>query len=94
MPLSSFEQDTLEIGVGHSGSNPAQYERQVRIPGTRAESRELSKLEEAGLIRIHSISPAGAPGECAVLFSLTGKGDSVMRANWKAAKTVEHTNPQ
>ena len=90
MPLSGFEQDTLEMGVGHSECRSAQYERQVRIAETRAESDKLSNLEEAGLIRIHQVSSGSASGVLVFLFSLTGKGDAVMRANWEQNKKNGH----
>lgn len=79
--MTTYEQDTLELGSGHSGRHSAQRELYVRMVEGRAESSALERLSELSLIEIRSMTFSRS-GATAFLIRLTGKGDAVMRANW------------
>ena len=82
MALSTYEQNTLEMGC-HLGSR-GDYERTLRMATTEDESEAILKLDRLKLIDIHGMN--SERGVMGFLFALTGKGDAVMRLNWKKRK--------
>ncbi len=88
MSLSQFEQDTLEMGLGHSyraGDHPPY----VQMTGSKAERESMSKLCDLNLVQVRSVSYHSVylGTVSAYLLFLTGKGEAVMRANWAKAKS-------
>lgn len=81
MPLSEYEQDTLELGCTHSGKASGAYEHFVRIAETAKENDALTNLMTMELIALRSMSCTKSKA-MVWLIRLTGKGDAVMRANW------------
>lgn len=88
--MTLYEQDTLELGCGHSGRHPAQYDYYVRIGETRDESDAVHRLHDLDLIHLRSMSSTKS-GAIVYLIRLTAKGDAVMRANWDFRKSTEST---
>jgi hypothetical protein len=84
MDLSQYEQDTLELGLGSSYQPGAQRDLYMRGAKDNSERESLGRLEEAHLVSVRTIASFG--GELVLLLRLTGKGDAVMRANWKRNK--------
>ena len=81
IPLSQYEQDTLELGDlgGHGNCHF------VRVATTNKERDSIAKLDELSLVQIRSVT--FAPARASVfLLEPTGKGTAVMKANWKANK--------
>jgi hypothetical protein len=83
--LTSFQEDALSSGMGHSGRHSGQYERYVVMAKTREQGSDVCQLADSGHVELHSMS--FADGVTAFLLTLTGKGDATMRANWKARKS-------
>jgi hypothetical protein len=80
IPLSEYEQETLELGCGHSGMHSGRGRSYVQIAENNDEMEDVMRLVELDLILLRSVSFAGTAR--AVLINLTPKGDAVMRANW------------
>jgi hypothetical protein len=82
--LTVYEQDTLEIGTGHSGMHDTAGHPFVRVAQTPIERKLIEKLCELDLVELRSVTFAGKAS--VYLLENTMKGEAVMRANWKAAK--------
>jgi hypothetical protein len=84
IPLTSYEQDTLEHGTTHSGRHDTAGHPFIRIAKNEAEQDSIEKLYRLDLVVLRSIS---IPSDISVyLLENTVKGEAVMRQNWKAAK--------
>jgi hypothetical protein len=81
--LTTYEQDTLERGATHTGRHDTAGHPFVRIATTETEEESLNKLCGLDLVVLRSVT-FGSHGVSAYLLENTMKGESVMRANWKA----------
>ncbi len=83
--LSTYEQDTLEMGLIFSGKHSGQHDYYARLAEDEAESGAISHLCYLNLIELRTISFSKTTTRC-YLIRLTSKGDAVLRANWAAKK--------
>ncbi len=82
IPLSEYEQNTLELGTTHSGRHDTAGYPFVRIAENKTESASIDKLVELRLVELRSVSFARPYS--VYLLENTMKGEAVMRKNWKA----------
>lgn len=78
--LTTYEQDTLEMGTGHSGRHDTAGHGFVRIAETEAQCKSIEKLCKLELVVLRSIS--WCKGASVYLLENTMRGEAVMRANW------------
>lgn len=81
MKLSTYEQNTLELGSLHGSYQKHPF---VRIAEDDAQNRSIDKLCELALVTLRSMSHTR--GSVVYLLESTMKGQAVMRANWEATK--------
>ncbi len=86
IPLSTYEQDTLESGTTHSGRHDTAGHSFVRIAESPEENDSVHKLCEMDLIVLRSMS--FMEGGTAYLLENTMKGEAVMRQNWAMCRAL------
>lgn len=84
IPLTTYQKDTLELGLSFSGKHSGLNEWYVRMVENQEEADALSDLWNSHLIEVRSIS--AAKGVSAYLIRLTGKGEATLRAVWEKNK--------
>ena len=83
--LTTYEQNTLEMGTVHSGRRGTAAHSFVRIAENKEHSDSIQKMTKLELVVIRSIQ--WGKGLTIYMLENTLKGEATMRANWKAKKT-------
>lgn len=81
--LTVYEQETLEVGTGHSGRHDTAGHRFIRIAENDMDCASIQKLIALNLVVFRSVSYG--VNVAAYLLENTMRGESVMRKNWKSS---------
>ena len=82
--LSQYAQDTLEMGIGHTGRAAARFRPFCRIADSEEQSNQIESLIISDLVRLE----VTYFHKDLIIYQLelTAKGEAVCHANWEAAK--------